>query len=164
MLERAISWCLRYQRQGGEIAWSVGPDGAIGTFALLAATSSFQHSLRSAARVAEVLGHQREAETWSAAAGRAAEAVADRPGSFEPKDRWAMEMCIRDSASLHVPPGDPGALATALGRLLSSTANSGADLGARLGQAGRRRVLERFTWARCAAGVVEQYRLSLIHI
>jgi glycosyltransferase involved in cell wall biosynthesis len=61
-------------------------------------------------------------------------------------------------ASLHVPPGDPGALATALGRLLSSTANSGADLGARLGQAGRRRVLERFTWARCAAGVVEQYR------
>jgi glycosyltransferase involved in cell wall biosynthesis len=78
-------------------------------------------------------------------------------------------------ASLHVPPGDPGALATALGRLLSSTGTSslagpgtsttsitssasGAELGARLGKAGRRRVLERFTWARCAAGVVEQYR------
>jgi hypothetical protein len=91
MLERGISWCLGYQRQGGEIAWSVGPDGAIGTFALLAATSSFQHSLRSAARVAEALGHEREAETWSAAAGRAAEAVAERPGSFEPKDRWAMD-------------------------------------------------------------------------
>ena len=91
MLARGISWCLRYQRQGGEIAWSVGPDGAIGTFALLAATSSFQHSLRSAARVAEVLGHEREAETWSTAAGRAAEAVAERPGSFEPKDRWAMD-------------------------------------------------------------------------
>jgi hypothetical protein len=91
MLERAISWCLRYQRQGGEIAWSIGPDGAVGTFALLAATSSFQHSLHSAARVAEVLGHQREAETWSAAASRAAEAVAERPGSFEPKDRWAMD-------------------------------------------------------------------------
>jgi hypothetical protein len=91
MLERGISWCLRYQRQGGEIAWSVGPDGAIGNFALLAATSSFQHSLRSAARVAELLGHQLQAEAWSAAAGRAAKAVAERPGSFEPKDRWAMD-------------------------------------------------------------------------
>jgi glycosyltransferase involved in cell wall biosynthesis len=71
-------------------------------------------------------------------------------------------------ASLHVPPGDPGALATALGRLLAragtsrppsaSSPASGADLGARLGKAGRRRVLERFTWERCAVGVVEQYR------
>jgi glycosyltransferase involved in cell wall biosynthesis len=88
-------------------------------------------------------------------------------------------------ASLHVPPGDPAALAAALGRLLAGTATSGtgvsgtgasgtgasgtgpgawgpgasgADLGARLGKAGRRRVLERFTWERCAVGVVEQYR------
>jgi hypothetical protein len=91
MLERAISWCLRYQLEGGEMAWSVGPDGAIGTFALLAATSSFQHSLRCGARVAEVLGHERQVETWSSAADRAAEAVAKRPGSFEPKHRWAMD-------------------------------------------------------------------------
>ena len=82
-------------------------------------------------------------------------------------------------AALLVPPGDAGALAAALGRLISTTgipgrgtsatsgsrtagtsgsATSGADLGARLGKAGRRRVLERFTWARCAGGVVEQYR------
>ena len=72
-------------------------------------------------------------------------------------------------AALLVPPADPGALAAALGRVLSSGASwdgsswgswdgSPDDLGARLGRAGRRRVLEHFTWARCAAGVVEQYR------
>ena len=64
-------------------------------------------------------------------------------------------------AALLVPPADPGALATALGRVLSSWGSwdgSPDDLGARLGRAGRRRALERFTWARCAAGTVEQYR------
>lgn len=56
-------------------------------------------------------------------------------------------------AALVVPPGDPGALASAIGEVLGST-----SLAERLGLAGRRRVLERFTWQRCAAGVVEQYR------
>ena len=65
-------------------------------------------------------------------------------------------------AALLVPPADPGALAAALRRVLSSwDRSSGSDLGVRLGQAGRRRVLERFTWARCAAGAVEQYRAVL---
>jgi glycosyltransferase involved in cell wall biosynthesis len=59
-------------------------------------------------------------------------------------------------AALLVPPGDPSALALALGRVLSSP-----SLGEHLGQAGRRRVLTRFTWAHCAAGAVEQYRSVL---
>ncbi|MFF8829234.1 glycosyltransferase family 4 protein [Streptomyces sp. NPDC015131] len=54
---------------------------------------------------------------------------------------------------LAVPPGDPGALAGALGRLLGDPA-----LRARLGAAGRARVLDRFTWARAAQGTAELYR------
>src|SRR5256714_5871395 len=57
---------------------------------------------------------------------------------------------------LLVPPGDPSALATAIGRALDD-----AELRARLGEAGRQRVLERFTWRACAEGTVEQYRLAL---
>jgi glycosyltransferase involved in cell wall biosynthesis len=68
------------------------------------------------------------------------------------------EVVGRDGeAALLVPPADPGALAYALGQVLSAPST----VAERLGQAGRRRVLARFTWARCAAGAVEQYRQVL---
>lgn len=89
LIDRGIDWCLQYQRPGGEIVWSVGPDGVPGSFALLAANSSLHHSLRSAVLVAEALGHDRR--HWSAAANRVAAAVAGPPGSFVPKQRWAMD-------------------------------------------------------------------------
>ncbi|WP_445400719.1 glycosyltransferase family 4 protein [Streptomyces sp. LE64] len=57
---------------------------------------------------------------------------------------------------LAVPPADAGALAAALGRLLGD-----ADLRARLGAAGRERVLARFTWAKAAEGTVRHYRAAL---
>jgi glycosyltransferase involved in cell wall biosynthesis len=57
---------------------------------------------------------------------------------------------------LLVPPADPGALAVAIGRALDD-----AELRARLGEAGRQRVLERFTWEATARGTVEQYRRLL---
>ena len=49
--------------------------------------------------------------------------------------------------------GDADALAATIRRGLDD-----ADLRARVGAAGRQRVLERWTWRRCAEQTVEQYR------
>ncbi|MGW6152637.1 glycosyltransferase family 4 protein [Streptomyces sp. NPDC055144] len=57
---------------------------------------------------------------------------------------------------LAVPTGDAGALAAALSRLLDDP-----RLRARLGAAGRERVLRNFTWARAALGTAELYRESI---
>ncbi|OIJ86159.1 glycosyltransferase family 4 protein [Streptomyces colonosanans] len=54
---------------------------------------------------------------------------------------------------LAVPPGDAGALAAGLSRLLGDP-----ELRVRLGAAGRERVLRHFTWARAAEGTVARYR------
>ena len=58
--------------------------------------------------------------------------------------------------ALHVPPGDPEALAAAVGRLLDDP-----DLAARIGAAGRERVVERFTWRAVAEQTVAWYRTNL---
>jgi len=57
---------------------------------------------------------------------------------------------------LLVPPDDPGALAQAIGRLMDDD-----ELRARLGAAGRTRVLGRFTWQVTAAGTADGYRALL---
>jgi glycosyltransferase involved in cell wall biosynthesis len=58
--------------------------------------------------------------------------------------------------ALLVEPNDPGQLAVAIGRLLDDAA-----LRDRIGQAGRARVLGRFTWRATAVGTVEQYEAEL---
>src|SRR5436309_876947 len=58
--------------------------------------------------------------------------------------------------ALLVPPGDAGALAGAIGRVLDDD-----HLRRRLSTAGRAHVLDRYTWAATARGTVEQYRLAI---
>jgi glycosyltransferase involved in cell wall biosynthesis len=60
------------------------------------------------------------------------------------------------STALLVPPGDPAALADALLRMLGDD-----RLRSRLGAAGRRRVLDRFTWRATAVATAEQYQALL---
>ncbi|HEU0103177.1 MAG TPA: glycosyltransferase family 4 protein [Mycobacteriales bacterium] len=59
-------------------------------------------------------------------------------------------------AALHVAPGDPEALAAAIGRVLDDPA-----LAARLGAAGRDRVVELFTWRAVARQTVAWYHATL---
>ncbi len=58
--------------------------------------------------------------------------------------------------ALLVPPGDAGALASAIGSLLDD-----ASLRTRLARAARARALERFTWRSAAKATVEEYRRVL---
>lgn len=60
---------------------------------------------------------------------------------------------VDGDTALLVPPGDVGALAVALGRALDDPA-----LRRRIGDGGRRRALDRFTWRATAEGTVEAYR------
>ncbi|MCY3951767.1 MAG: glycosyltransferase family 4 protein [bacterium] len=58
--------------------------------------------------------------------------------------------------ALLVPPGDAASLAGALQRVLDDP-----ELGRRLGQGGRRRVLDNWSWRHTAERTVEQYRILL---
>jgi glycosyltransferase involved in cell wall biosynthesis len=61
-----------------------------------------------------------------------------------------------DDTALLVPPGDSGALAARI-----ATALDDADLRARIGAAGRQRVIDRWTWRHTAVSTVEHYRALL---
>ena len=58
-----------------------------------------------------------------------------------------------EQTALHVPPGDPEALAAAVARLLDDPV-----LAARIGAAGRERVVSRYTWRAVAEQTVAWYR------
>ena len=89
VVERAMGFVTGMQWESGELCWSIDPDGALGTYALLTGSSSAYFSLRCAIAAAEHLG--RERPDWELAAGRLAHAVAHRPEAFADKRRWAMD-------------------------------------------------------------------------
>jgi len=59
-------------------------------------------------------------------------------------------------SALVVPPGDSEALAAKIALALDDP-----ELRARVGAAGRQRVLDRWTWRHTAVGTIEQYRATL---
>ena len=89
VIDSAIGFVLRLQQPGGEVLWSMDPDGHASRHALLTSTSSILHSVRCAIAVAERLGFERP--EWELAADRIVEAIVHRPESFLPKMRWAMD-------------------------------------------------------------------------
>jgi hypothetical protein len=89
LVEGAVGFALRLQQPGGQVLWSMDPDGSLGRYALLTSTASIHHSLRCAVAVAESLGYERP--EWELAADRIVEAIVHRPESFAPKRRWAMD-------------------------------------------------------------------------
>lgn len=89
VIEGAVEFVLRLQQPGGEILWSMDPDGHLGRYALLTSTASIHHSLRCAIAVAERLGYERP--EWELASDRVVEAIVHRPDAFAPKERWAMD-------------------------------------------------------------------------
>lgn len=89
VVNRAIGFALALQRPGGEILWSMDPDGHVGGYALLTSSASILHSTRAAVAIGERLGFERP--EWELAADRIADAIVQRPESFAPKHRWAMD-------------------------------------------------------------------------
>ncbi|MGA2036755.1 MAG: prenyltransferase [Acidimicrobiales bacterium] len=89
VLDAALTFVLRFQREDGTVLWSVDPDGRLGRYPLLTGSSSIYHALRCGVACAEALGHERP--DWELAAGRLAHAIAHAPGIFEPKQEFAMD-------------------------------------------------------------------------
>ena len=89
MVERAVEFALGLQLPGGELLWSLEPEGSPHRYALLTGSSSSAFSLRCAIGLAHALGYERP--EWELAAGRLAYTVANNEDAFEPKEPWAMD-------------------------------------------------------------------------
>jgi hypothetical protein len=89
LVERAVEFVLCWQRPGGELVWSIDPDGTPGRYGLLTGSSSAYFSLRCAIACAGQLGYERPG--WELAAGRLRHAIALNTGGFASKDEFAMD-------------------------------------------------------------------------
>jgi len=89
VVDAAVGFVLGLQTRRGEILWARHADGTPWSFALLTGSSSIGHSLGCALAVAHRLGHHRP--RWERARAKLVRTVAEVPGAFAPKDRWAMD-------------------------------------------------------------------------
>jgi hypothetical protein len=89
VVEAAVGFVLGLQTPRGEVIWARHADGTPWSFALLTASSSTFASLRAAVAIAARLGHEQPA--WERAAAALGRVIAEEPGAFLPKDRWAMD-------------------------------------------------------------------------
>ena len=88
-IDAAVEFVLDMQTRRGEVIWAKRPDGSPWSYALLTGSSSISHSLRCASAIADELGHERP--RWVERRRRLVDTIANDPGAFEPKDRWAMD-------------------------------------------------------------------------
>jgi len=88
---RAIDFVLELQTPRGEVIWARRPDTMPWDYALLTGSSSISHSLACAASLSELCGDLARAERWRRARQRLVDVIANQPGAFEPKERWAMD-------------------------------------------------------------------------
>jgi hypothetical protein len=89
VLDAALSFVLRFQREDGAVLWSVDPDGRPGRYPLLTGSSSIYHALRCGVACGEALGYERP--DWELSASRLAHSIVHSPQAFEPKDEFAMD-------------------------------------------------------------------------
>ncbi|MCL4433572.1 MAG: prenyltransferase [Actinobacteria bacterium] len=89
VLDRAMTFVLRYQQENGTVLWSLDPDGHPGRYALLTGSSSIHHALRCAISCAETLGYDRL--EWKMAANMLKKSLSRPDRNFEPKREFAMD-------------------------------------------------------------------------
>jgi hypothetical protein len=89
VVERAVGFALAWQRPGGELVWTVDPDGTPGDHGLLTASCSAWFSLRCALACARELGLERP--DWELAAGSLHHAITCGSDGLARKDEFAMD-------------------------------------------------------------------------
>jgi hypothetical protein len=89
VVERAIDWVLGMRRPDGTVLWACTEFDRPWDYALLTGSASIAHALECAVQLADLALAPRP--DWADAADVLTLAVTDRPGAFEPKQRWAMD-------------------------------------------------------------------------
>jgi hypothetical protein len=89
MVAAGLDFVLSCQAEDGTIRWSIDATGRTEGYALLTGSSSIFHALRCGVAAAEELGSSRP--DWELGAGLLGHAIAHHPGSFAPKNEYAMD-------------------------------------------------------------------------